>query len=414
MIQAMYSGISGMKAFKSSLDVIGNNVANVNTTAYKAGRATFKEMLSQTLAGASTPSANLGGTNPSQVGLGVLVGSVDTDQGQGSLTSTGRTTDLAIEGNGYFAISDGTRAYYTRDGSFALDAWNNLVSTGTGLRVLGWMADVDTGEVDTTRPVNAESSLEIPVGNLSIARQTSSITIGGNLDASSAAGAKYPVRFSIYDSLGLTHDLRVEFTKSAGPARWGYSVYCDDAGAAAISSGTIPFDSKGYSTVSSIPVSVRFSTPNGSVQPLTASINIEKLSQLNGQFTADLTYQDGLELGTLESYSIDRSGLITGSFTNGTTRALGQIALTGFTNPGGLTKAGNNLLTESPNSGVPRLGVPGTGGLGRVTACFLEASNVDLAAEFASMIVAQRGFQASSRVITTSDEVLQELVSLKR
>ncbi len=414
MIQAMYSGISGMKAFKSSLDVIGNNIANVNTIAYKSGRTTFKEMLSQTLSGASRPSARQGGVNPTQVGLGVVVGAIDIDLGQGSLTATGRTTDLAIEGSGYLAVTNGTRTYYTRDGSLALDSENNLVTSGNGMRVMGWQADRDTGAIDTSAPITANSSIEIPVGGLSIARQTSSISVGGNLDASSANGALYPVRFSVYDSLGLTHEVRIDFTKSATPAQWNYSIYCDDVGGAAVTSGSIAFDTKGYSTVKEIPISMSFATPNGSVRPLTATINVEKLSQLNGQYTADLISQDGLPLGTLESYSIDRTGLITGSFTNGSTRALGQIALAGFTNPAGLTKVGNNLLTESPNSGVPRLGIPGTGGLGKVTAGFIEASNVDLANEFANMIVAQRGFQANSRVITASDEVLQELVSMKR
>lgn len=414
MIQAMYSGISGMKAFKSSLDVIGNNIANVNTTAYKAGRSTFKEMLAQTMSAASGPSGATGGRNPSQVGLGVVIGSIDTDQTQGSMLASGRGTDLAIEGNGFFALGNGTRVFYTRDGSFALDAANNLVSAATGMRVLGWTADATTGATDTSQPIDASSEIMIPIGGLSVARQTSEITVAGNLDASAAVGTQYPVRFAIYDSLGLTHELRVEFTKSSSPAQWNYAVYCGDVGTAPVATGSIPFDSLGYSTVPSIPISLTFASPNGSVQPLTATINTQRISQLNGQSTVDLGYQDGLPLGTLESFGIDRLGVITGTFTNGSTRALGQIALAEFTNPAGLAKVGNNMATESPNSGVPRLGLPGTGGLGKVAAGFLEASNVDLAAEFASMIVAQRGFQANSRIISASDEVLQELVSLKR
>lgn len=414
MIQAVYSGISGMKVFKSSLDIIGNNVANVNTTAYKASRGTFKEMLSQTIMGASAPSGTTGGSNPSQIGLGVILGSVATDQSQGSMLPTGRATDVAIEGSGFFALGDGTRTSYTRDGSFALDANNNLVSASTGLKVLGWTADKFTSQIDTTQPISAGSAIEIPLGGLSVARATSAISISGNLDASMAVGDQAPVRFAIYDSLGLTHELRVVFSKSNTPAQWDYQVYCDDAGAAPVAAGSIPFDSKGYSTVQTIPLSMTFANTNGSVQPLEATINVEKISQLNGKTTADLSYQDGLPLGTLESFDIDRSGIVTGTFTNGSTRPLGQIALAEFTNPAGLSKGGNNLLVESPNSGVPRIGAAGTGGLGKVASRFLEASNVDLASEFANMITAQRGFQANSRIITVSDEVLQELVSLKR
>jgi len=418
MIQAMFSGISGMKAFKSSLDVIGNNIANVNTTAYKSGRATFKDMMSQTMRSASAPSESLGGSNPSQVGLGTIVGSIDTDQTQGSMTSTGRGTDVAIEGNGMFALGNGSRIFFTRDGSFSLDAEHKLTGPN-GLKLIGWTADSTTGEVDTSAPLDATSSIEIPIGGLSIARGTTDIKIAGNLDASADIGDSYPIKFSIYDSLGLTHDVSVTFTKAANQttgdheATWDYTISCPDA-ATQPTPGQITFDTLGYSKLPEIPISLTFTSANGSVQPLNATINTEKISQLNGQNTVDLSYQNGLPLGTLESFSIDRSGGIIGTFTNGSTRALGQLALGEFNNPAGLSRAGNNLLVESPNSGSPRLGMPGSGGLGLVSSGFLEASNVDLAAEFASMIVAQRGFQANSRIITTSDEVLQELVQLKR
>lgn len=420
MIQAMYSGISGMKAFKSSLDVIGNNIANVNTIAYKSGRATFKEMLTQTLRSASGPDGDRGGVNPSQVGLGVLLGSVDIDGAQGSMTATGRGTDLAIEGNGLFALGNGARTFFTRDGSFSLDAERKLVSSGTGLRVLGWTADYTTGRVDNTAPITASSSIEIPIGGLSVARQTAKINLGGNLDASVAIGEQYPIRFAIYDSLGLTHDMVITFTKAANQAdppnqaTWDYAVSCPDAGGAPVKTGSITFDSQGYSEISEIDLSFNLTAANGSVQPIECTMNVQKISQLNGQNTVDLTYQDGLPLGTLEAFSIDRSGKIIGTFTNGSVRELGQICLAEFNNPNGLNKIGNSLLVESPNSGSPKLGLPGSGGLGLVASGFLEASNVDLANEFATMIVAQRGFQANSRIISVSDEVLQELVSLKR
>jgi flagellar hook protein FlgE len=420
MIQAMYSGISGMKAFKASLDVIGNNVANVNTVAYKSQKTSFKEMFSQTLRSASAPSDTAGGTNPSQVGLGVTVGSIDTDGTQGSLTATGQANDLAVEGNGYFAVSNGTRTYFTRDGSFERDAENRLVSSGTGLTVLGWTADATTGVLDTTAPITASSVIEIPVGTLSVARQTENVTLGGNLDASAAEGDTYSVEFSVYDSLGVTHAVNITFTKapnggtSGNQPTWTYEATCGECGAAPVGTGSIVFDQNGHSTTDSIDLSLTLTSSNGSVSPLLAEVGTRSVSQQKDESSVSMTYNDGLSRGTLESFSIAGSGLISGAFSNGATMTLGQLALAGFSNPGGLTKEGNSLYSESPNSGSANIGLPGAGGLGNIDSGYLEASNVDLAAEFATMIVAQRGYQANSKIITVSDEILDTLISLKR
>jgi flagellar hook protein FlgE len=414
MIQAMYSGITGMKAFKTQLDVIGNNIANVNTTAYKAESISFQEMLTQTIKAASAPSSGSGGVNPSQVGLGVAVGSINIDNTQGSKTATGKGADLAVDGNGYFVLSNGDSIAYTRDGSFGLDSQYNLVSSSTGMKVLGWQADLTTGELDTSKAITGGSGIHIPVGGLSVAKQTSGVTLAGNLDASADEGAKYSTQFDIYDSLGITHQVKITFTRQADDSTWGYEVTSPDA-SATIATGNITFDSNGYSVLDSIDLSMTLADSNGSVSPLVLSIDVSGLSQLNAATSSiNMSYQDGLALGTLESYSIDSNGLIVGTFTNGSSRTLGQIALAGFNNPAGLDRVGSNLLMESPNSGSATISVPGTNGIGSISSGYLEASNVDLANEFANMIVAQRGFQANSRIITTSDEVLQELVSLKR
>jgi flagellar hook protein FlgE len=416
MIQAMYSGISGMKAFKASLDVIGNNIANVNTVAYKAARASFKEMFNQTLRNASAPVDGSGGINPSQVGLGVVVGSIDTDGSQGSMTATGRANDLAIEGNGFFALSNGSRTFFTRDGSFALDAEHNLVSAATGMRVLGWTANSATGALDTTTPVTAGSSIQIPIGGMSVARQTEHVSLGGNLDASAAEDAEYSIKFSVYDSLGVTHEVNVKFTKADtdDKATWNYEATCPDATPSVVSTGSLTFDEYGHCQVPSFDLSIALTEANGSVSPLVAAVNTQNISQLNGRSTVSMTADDGLPLGTLDGFSIDRTGAISGTFTNGAVRTLGQVALADFSNPSGLLKAGNSLLSESPNSGTAKMGLPGSGGLGNIDSGFLEASNVDLANEFATMIVAQRGFQANSRIISVSDEVLNDLVTMKR
>lgn len=413
----MYSGISGMKAFKSDLDVIGNNIANINTTGYKAARATFKELMIQTIAGASAPANGRGGTNPSQIGLGVMLGGVSTDQSQGSMQATGRNSDVGIEGNGFFALGNGLGMLFTRDGAFALDAQNNLVSISTGLKVLGWTADPASGVIDTATQVTGASNINIPIGGMSLAKQTTLVEISSNLDASLPATSTKDVKFDIYDSLGVRHYVNVRFTKTANPSEWNCEVFVPDCSAdptVPVASSLINFDDHGHSVIPSVPVSMSLEDPNGSVQPIDWSVELTGLSQLAGQNTADLTYQDGLPLGTLADYSIDRTGMVFGTFTNGSTRQLGQVAIAIFNNSAGLTKMGGNTLSESPNSGTPQLGLPGSGSRGMLSAGFLEASNVDLANEFAHMIVAQRGFQANSRIISVSDEVLQELVSLRR
>jgi flagellar hook protein FlgE len=416
----MYSGIAGLKAFKSSLDVIGNNIANVNTISYKAGRVTFKEALSQTIAGATSPSGARGGTNPVQVGLGVTVGAIDNNMAGGSPQSTGRQTDLMIEGGGYFVMGDGSSKVYTRDGAFSLDAGNNLVSSSTGLKVLGWTADPLTGEVDSSAQIAGSSGINIPVGLLSTARATSQVDIGGNLNNTASIGDTRSIESQVYDSLGVLHKLTIEFTKAANdPVThepiWNYDITCPEVSATVpVVSGAMNFDTNGHSKVPSIDIDLTLAVPNGSVVPLSITLDTSGISSISGDYTISQRNNDGLALGTLESYTIGRDGIITGTFTNGSTRALAQISIAQFTNAAGLSKLGNNTLTETPNSGSAQLGVAGVGGRGLISSGFLESSNVDLAQEFANMIIAQRGFQANSRIITASDDVLQDLVTMKR
>jgi flagellar hook protein FlgE len=416
----MYSGIAGLKAFKSSLDVIGNNIANVNTISYKAGRVTFKEALSQTMSGATGPTSDRGGTNPVQLGLGVVVGAIDSNMAGGSPQSTGRQTDLMIEGGGYFVLGDGVKKVYTRDGAFGLDAQNNLVSGSTGMKVLGWQADALTGTVDSSGQITSQSGINIPVGLLSTARATGRVDIGGNLDATEAVGESRTIEGQVYDSLGVLHKQTIKFTKAANDPTtheqiWDYEVTCPDVSTTVpVKTGSINFDTNGYSKVASIDMGLTFAVPNGSVQPLNITLDMSSISSISGDYTISQGGGDGLSLGTLESYTIGPDGTILGMFTNGSKRALGQIGIAQFTNPAGLSKLGNNTLTETPNSGPAQLGTAGSGGKGLISSGFLESSNVDLAQEFASMIIAQRGFQANSRIITVADQVLQELVSMKQ
>lgn len=415
MIQAMYNGVSGLRAHKTQMDVISNNIANVNTVGFKSSRVNFREMFSQTIRGASAPTdAGLGGTNPAQIGLGASIGSIDVSQGQGSLQPTGKSTDMAIEGNGFFILSDGQARFYSRDGSFTLDSAGNLVSAGTGLKVLGWMADAN-GVVHTSTPITAASVISLPIGQLSIARQTTKLTLGGNLDSSMAVGSSKSITAQVYDSLGKAHTVSIEFTKSAGDGEWTWQASSPDTPAGwSLGSGTVTFTSSGSCISGTDWISLNLAEPNGATNPVAVELDFNAVTQLSGYTTISPTHQNGLPLGMLDSFTVGKDGVISGVFTNGMNQTLGQLALAQFSNAEGLGKVGSNLLTETGNSGLPQIGQPSVGSMGKVVAGFLESSNVDLPTEFANMIVAQRGFQANSRIITTADEILQELITLKR
>ena len=726
MLQAMFSGVSGLQAHQVKLNVSGNNIANVNTIGFKAGRATFQDQLSQTLRSSARPNADVGGQNPSQVGLGVTLGSVDTLQTQGNLQTTGKNTDLAIQGGGFFQVSSGENIYYTRDGSFDLDSDGLLVNPASGLKLLGYIADSD-GNIDLSQQVTSASTLKIPIGNLTAVRETSAVTIQGNLNASVAlqstklslegqldvstvpgkrsitlydelgnahkmditmrdpisnpgAGAGVPtgatmrwtieqsmdgsavplqylyavpdgnggnqfiftdnanpantlgstlnltvqgiggassfpisVDFSklqaksevrtsangiggslpvqstllnvsgnlnvsdpsnvvntttVYDSAGAAHTVRTTFSNptfepAAGsnvPAgakqQWDMKIEVDtvppsgfttlyDSSAAGnneskvylmpdkgfvlanganpadslgstieLVAGTLPpgaynqgqllgpgfplsinisglkttdmktrgdgqsgpspiwntsvraFDSLGIAHV----VSVKFTralvggnapssasarwewsaseggtviadsksgnfkplffdnsgrtlnaeaqkvsfTPTSGAKPVTIDLDFTSLTQVSGDSSAAVTAQDGFAVGTLQSFSISQDGLIAGIFSNGLNRTLGQVTLASFSNPAGLEKLGQNLFHDSSNSGVAQIGQPNIGNRGKISTGFVEMSNVDLSNEFTNLIITQRGFQANTKIITMVDEMLQDVINLKR
>lgn len=413
MIQAMYNGVSGLRAHKTQMDVISNNIANINTIGFKASNVSFREMLSQTIRGATSPTASgMGGTNPMQIGLGTSIGSIDVNQAQGSLMPSGKPSDIAVEGNGFLMVGDGKGKYYTRDGSFRVDANANLVSA-SGLNVLGWAADPVTGNIDNTAPITASSTIRLPIGQLNIARQTTSATINGIVNSSTPAGGTASSSFEVFDSLGVPHRVDITFTKTANEAEWTWEASSLDSASPTIGSGTISFGTDGRNTVSSGTISLDLASANGASSPIDIALNLGDMVAMGGESSLAFS-QNGVKFGTLTGYNIGKDGSISGIFDNGLNQILGQLALAQFSNSSGLQKAGNNLLVETPNSGSPQIGVPGSGSFGNVTSGFLESSNVDLPTEFANMIVAQRGFQANSRIVTTSDEILQELVQLKR
>jgi flagellar hook protein FlgE len=724
MLQAMFSGVSGLQAHQTKLDVIGNNIANVNTVGFKAGEVTFEDQLSQTIRDSSGPSASLGGQNPAQVGLGVSLGGINTLQTQGDLQTTGKTSDLAIQGSGFFLVSTGTGTSYTRDGSFDLDSTGVLVNSGNGAKLLGYSADAN-GNIDQSQQLTSDSLLKIPIGGLPSSKATTTSSFEGNLDASSGlqstsvsvngeldtSSAPGQMTDTIYDSLGNAHAFSVTLSNpvhnpAAGAGvptgatqRWDATInvdgvaqptqklygvpngsggnnfiFADTANPANALGSTITVNVPGASGSAAIPLTVDFSSlkaqstvsaavdgqgganpiqsklmnltgnlnldggapvvntstvfdaagaaytvtttlsnpttpvpganvPAGAVQmwqmkvgvtdstgasstaydssvpgnqesavyfvpgsgfvtadgsvpgqslgstiqlvagalpagsfnqgkqintnfPLTidlsslkttttssasdgqtgtppvwntslavydslgvkhnlnfaltraqvgtgapttatgrwnwtatengkpvadstsagnsplffdnkgalidtakqkftlapaggaaalpVTVDFSTLTQVSGASTVAAISQDGFPVGTLDTYQISQEGLITGNFSNGESRTVGQIAVANFSNASGLEKVGGNLYKESTNSGAAQVGLPDQSGRGKISPGFVEMSNVDLSTEFTNLIVTQRGFEANTKIITTVDELLQAVINLKR
>ncbi len=423
MMRALFSAISGMKTNMSYMDVTGNNIANVNTTAFKSSRVTFQDILGQTIRGASSPQNGRGGMNPAQIGLGVNMGAIDNIMSQGSLQTTGKLTDFAVQGDGFFVVGDGQNQYYTRDGAFDIDVGGTLVNPATGMKVMGWMAD-GTGTVTTnTAPV----SIQIPFGTQVSAKPTADNTtpnppvygmvMAGNLDSGTATAGTVTSTVTAYDSLGNAHSIDITYTKTGANA---WSVTGTDPSSAApapnaIAAQTINFTTNGLvdtTAGSKGLINVSLGTTNGSTNPLAFTIDMTTLTQFAGTSAVTTRLNTGSPAGALVSFSVGASGEISGIYSNGSTQRIGQLALASFANPGGLQRSGQNLWNASAASGDAILGTPNSGGRGSISTGTLEASNVDLAQQFTNVIIAQRGFQASSRVITASDQLLQDLVNI--
>ncbi len=605
MMRSMFAGVSGLKVHQVRMDIIGNNIANVNTAGYKSSRATFQDMLSQTMRPATAPTDTRGGTNPQQIGLGVQLGSIDVKHTQGNTQSTGYITDLAIEGEGFFVLGQGENRQYTRAGMFGLDngTEGNLVSLVNGQRVLGYVANQD-GVIDTN---SALQPMYISASDTITPRATDKVFFAGNLDNRLSPGTSVGRTVQVYDSHGREQTIVVDLEKLQDDNAWQwdaswllvsntfpslnneienngeylvydnsgtfemrdlmgnvvaksddgrlwtsrrsddsnpsepftgpnfefetalapgfevkavadkgslfltsemslkrelsfqpgasltsspatptdpsntlfkedsfYKVYKDGEGrfqlrdsngttvatssdgvnwkailvdnddpgfdfsfATALAAGSVvktdaslnlTADIRSYTDSGSDDRTIQFN-PDGSfsgvvdnkvrLEPeLAYAMDIEldftEFTEYADTFTAKFLHQNGYTSGALESYAIDQNGVIVGSFSNGLTRALGQVALARFANAAGLQRSGSTMFIDTPNSGTAQIGAAGIPGFGQISPSSLEMSNVDLSEEFTEMIITQRGFQANSRIITTSDEMLQELVNLKR
>ncbi|MFC0474727.1 flagellar hook protein FlgE [Robertmurraya beringensis] len=405
MLRSMYSGISGMKNFQTKLDVIGNNIANVNTYGFKKGRVTFKDTMNQMVSGASASQDNRGGKNPTQVGLGSTLATIDTIHTQSSLQTTGRSLDLAISGDGYFMVKQGDAQFYTRAGNFYLDDNGSLVN-GDGYKVQAFTLNED----GTTS--NQFGDVAVNVNAVLPPVTTDKISISGNLASNSVNnGTPFTQQVQVIDNTGQAHRIDVHFAKT-GDNQWG--VYVNKPVKKEDGTTDTPTTTITYNTETKKFGPTTFSTPINieGIDPIAVELDFNQLTQEAGS-TSALVNPNGNTEGALESFNIGSSGEINGVYSNGLVRTLGVLALAKFSNSSGLTKAGGNLFQESINSGVANINVAGEG-RGSIAAGTLEMSNVDLSEEFTEMISAQRGFQANTRIITTSDEILQELVNLKR
>lgn len=381
MLRSLFSGVSGMKSNQTKMDVIGNNIANVNTTAFKSGRVTFKDMLSQTVQNANAPSEGKGGANPKQVGLGTAVAGIDTNMSQGGLQPTGRATDLAIEGNGFFVVSqmdtiDPSKVVdtrYTRDGSFTLDRDGNLI-TSEGYYVRGVMGNQLSNIVipsDVIKPVQ--------VGGIAFAFTPGNELDGYKIVANDNDAAVSSASTAI-DKTAKTITISADFDNSANNG-----FYSDDLA---------PYLSDALNTAG-----------------FTQKVSIGGTSKSVG--TTGMTVDVPDYTVKLVSFGIEADGTVRAVYDDKTVK-VGQIVLANFQNPAGLTKKGGNSYAESLNSGAAQIGTASSSGYGNIQQGMLEMSNVDLANEFTDMIITSRAFQANSRTITTSDEMLQELLNLKR
>lgn len=396
MLRSLFSGITGLRAHQTMMDVVGNNISNVNTTGFKSSSTIFEDTLSQMVRAAASPGQGVGGLNPAQIGLGVQMGAISTNFGQGSAQTTNKTSDLMIQGDGFFILMKGNEEIYTRAGNFNFDTDGRLTNN-QGFTVQGYPAV--NGVPDTSQPLR---DIELPAGTTLPPDPSSLVEINGNI----ASGTTGTITRSAttYDILGGEHILTITMTWNGTN---GFDVdVADSAPGSSTTQGSITFDNTGAATIA--PTQVTFA--DGTV----VDIELAGTTNFGGPASFDVKNTDGYASGSLEQYKIAPDGSVVGVFSNGEKLTMAQVALANFNNPAGLEKIGNTAFRATTNSGLPQRGIAATGGRGTLISGTLEMSNVDLAAEFTNLIIAQRGFQANSRVVTSSDEMLQDLVNLKR
>jgi flagellar hook protein FlgE len=414
------AGLSGLNANGAYLSVIGNNLANINTVGFKASAVSFQDLVSQTVGGSSA--------NPMQIGLGVVTSSVSPVFSQGAIENTREATNVAIQGNGFFVVRGTGGNSYTRAGNFTFDSSGKLV-TSEGQFVQGFTAiNAVTGAIITT---GSPTDITVPPGVLRAPVATTSFRTQSNLDSAAAVGATFTTSVQIYDSLGKPHVATINYTKTAASS-WSYEATVpgtEATGTAGTTAGTVRLGPIGTITFSGLGV---MTTPAADVAlagPTTwtngATVNALTWDLFDANLTPSLTgfastsatssiSQNGSAPGQIDNVSVTPDGTIMATFGAGQSVAVAQLAMANFNNPKGLLKLGSSRFGESQAAGIANVGVAGSGGRGTLIGSALEGSNVDIAQEFTNMILAQRGYQANSKTIMTSDELLVETLSLKR
>ena len=421
------AGLSGLAANATYLSVIGNNLANINTIGFKSSTVSFMDLVSQNVGGSSA--------NPMQVGLGVTTGSISPVFSQGSIESTRESTNVAIQGNGFFVVKDlntDTTAY-TRAGNFSFNNSGELV-TPDGWFVQGFtQIDPATQAVITT---GQPGNITVPPGVLRQPAATSVFSMRTNLDADAVNGSVFTSSVQIYDALGAAHMVTLTYTKDAAPGTgWSVDMTVPGEDLAGGTAGTatsilaaplpITFDPDGkLATIGgAAPADQTFTIPAAWANGAAASnltwdiVDSSNVTTITGYAAASATSsptQNGTAASAIKEISVDKSGTIIATSESGQSFSIGKIALANFNNPKGLVKLGSNRYGESQAAGIPNVGTAGTGGRGTVTGSAIEQSNVDIATEFTQMILAQRGYQANAKTITVSDEILVDTLALKR
>jgi flagellar hook protein FlgE len=415
--------LTGLEADTTALNTIANNLANMNSTAFKSQTANFANLFFQEI-GAS------GSGDPMQVGAGVQISSTQTNFTQGTISATGNSTDVALNGTGFFVVNDNGTQLYTRAGNFTV-ASDGSLTTQQGLQVMGYPAV--NGVVNTNAPIGG---ITIPVGTVEQPKATADFGMTANLDASSAINAQFPSQITVYDSLGIAHDVTVTYTKTANNT-WSYSIAlpaADYAGAPVTVTGSLGFNANG-DLVTVTPAGgalENVGTAAGDVQSVAVNFgglsdgaaNLQmnwdllgtggtpSITQVNQTSAVSATTQDGYASGQYQSFTIGSDGSVSATFSNGRQLVVGQLALANVTNEQGLQIDADGNYATTLASGSAVLGQAGTAGLGTIQDGALEGSNVNISAEFSDLIIAQRAFEANSKSVTTFDTVTQETINM--
>ncbi len=415
MSNSFSTALSALAAHATAIDVVGNNLANLNTTGFKSSTVSFHDLVTQSLG------AGLGET---QVGFGVGTPVTLRQFSQGAIQSSGGPLDAAIQGDGFFVIQGSSgQQLYTRGGNFQVDTQGNL-TTATGERLQGWTQVGNT--LNTNNPIG---DITVPVGSLKAPIVTTKFSTDLNLNAAATAGPppdQFSTSIEVFDSLGISHVVSVNFTKTANPNEWDYSVDFPGAdltsGTAASTTGTINFDQNGQlivPTASDVPPVLSATGLANGAADMDITWNLfngptPRLTQFAQPSATSALEQDGSAPANLVRVGLADGGKILAQYSNGQQVVVGQVAMAAVRNPESLIAVGNSNFQLSARTALPAIGLPNTGGRGTVLGGTVEASTVDIAREFTNLIVYQRGYQANARLVTTVDELSQETINLKR